>query len=276
MKHVALMAAGLMALAATQPAGAADIPMKARPAPVMAPVANWTGCYIGANLGGGWARSRDTWTGITEGAGAFATGAATVIPAAANADLSRAGFIGGGQIGCNYQFNSFLLGAEADIQYTDFSVSRTAVSLGNTNGGPATIVPGNINESFTSRWLSTFRGRAGFIAGPALFYVTGGAAIADMQLNDQLCFPTAAVPICNTAGFSGTRLGYTVGGGIEYMFAPNWTVKAEYLYVDFGNISTNSLAAAIAGGPPPFPGATITHNHRVTENLARFGFNYKF
>ena len=92
-----------------------------------------------------WARDRVTWGGIAESATAFAAGAATVLPAAANADYTGSGFIGGGQIGYNYQMNSFVLGAEVDAQYTGIRGSRNTVSLGNTNGGPATIVPGNIS-----------------------------------------------------------------------------------------------------------------------------------
>src|SRR4051812_40726841 len=176
MKRALQIALSLLAVSAVE-AGAADIPMKAPPrAQVMAPVANWTGCYIGGNVGGGWARDRVTWTGINEAGAAFSGGAAPGIPAAANADLNGTGFVGGGQIGCNYQFNTFLLGAEVDAQYTGFRATRNTTSL-----GTATIVPGTISESFESKWLATFRGRAGFVMGPALFYVTGGAAIADAK-----------------------------------------------------------------------------------------------
>jgi len=243
---------------------------------MMAPVMTWTGCYIGGNAGGGWARNTATWTGITEGPTAFAAGAATVVPAAANGDYNGSGFVGGGQIGCNYQTGMFVLGAEVDAQYTGIRGSRNAVSLGNTNGGPATIVPGTITESFESKWLATFRGRAGIASGQWLFYVTGGAAIADVTFNDQLCFGvTAAVPGCNTSSAQNNRLGWTAGGGIEWMFAANWTAKVEYLYVDLGTTSSTSLLVATAGGSP-FPNAFITHNNRFAESIARVGLNYKF
>ena len=276
MKRALVAGLSILAFSAVQ-AGAADLPRKApQMVPVMAPVMTWTGCYIGGNVGGGWARDRATWGGITESATAFAAGAATVLPAAANADYTGSGFIGGGQIGCNYQMNSFVLGAEVDAQYTGIRGSRNTVSLGNTNGGPATIVPGNISESFESKWLATFRGRAGFTTGPVLFYVTGGAAIADVKFTDSLCFPTAAIPACGTANSSNSRLGWTVGGGIEWMFAPNWTVKGEYLYVDLGTTSSTMLLTPLAAIANPFPNATIATNHRFTENIARLGVNYKF
>jgi outer membrane immunogenic protein len=276
MNRAILAGLSVLAFSAVQ-AGAADIPMKAAAvAPMIAVAPTWTGCYIGGNAGGGWARNSATWTGVTEGGTAFATGAATVVPAASNGDYNGTGFVGGGQIGCNYQIGAFVLGAEADAQYTGIKGSRAAVSLGNTNGGPATIVPGTIAESFDSKWLATFRGRAGIASGQWLFYVTGGAAVADVTFNDQLCFgATAAVPGCNTSSVKNNRLGWAFGGGIEWMFANNWTVKAEYLYVDLGTTSATSLFTA-AGGGNPFPQATITHNNRFVESIGRVGLNYKF
>ena len=277
MKHALAIGIGVATLAAL-PAFAADIPVRIpTKAPVMvAPVSNWSGCYIGANAGATWGRSDTTWTGITESPTGFAAGAATVIPAAANARFGNTGFVGGGQIGCNYQNGSLVLGVEADAQYTGLNVTRTAVSLGDTNGGPPTITPGNITENFQSRWLSTARARAGFAAGPWLFYATGGLAVANVKFFDQICAPTAAIPGCATASIGTTRLGWTVGGGIEWMFASNWTAKAEYLYVDLGSAASVSQYTPTAGGVNPFTAAFITHNHRFTENIVRVGLNYKF
>jgi outer membrane immunogenic protein len=262
-------------LGGIQGSSAADLPLKAPP-PAVA-VYNWTGCYIGGNAGGAWARSRDSWTGITETpAGAFAAGAATVIPAAANANLKPDGVEVGGQIGCNIQKGAHVFGVEGDIQYTDLDTTRTAVSLGNTNGGPPTIVPGNIAETFTSHWLSTIRGRVGYATGPALLYVTGGVAIADLRLTDQLCFPAAGVPTCNNASISDTRVGWTVGGGVEWMLKNNWSIKGEYLYVDLGSATSTSTSIVTATGLPiALPNNTITHNHDLTENIVRVGLNYK-
>jgi outer membrane immunogenic protein len=269
-----LGAVAALALAAPLAAHAADLPVKA---PYIAPVyVGWSGCYLGGNAGVDWSRSNFNWTGVTESATAFAPGAATVIPAAANARLTSTGFTGGGQVGCNYQTGFLVFGVEGDINYTGLNGSRTAVSLGNTNGGPATIVPGNITESFSSHWLSTIRGRLGFASGHWLFYGTGGLAIANVSFADQICFPTAAVPICNTAASSTTRLGWAAGGGIEWMFAPGWSAKAEYLHADLGSVSYASLATGIGTGATPFPGATIQHGHNLTEDLVRVGVNWHF
>lgn len=245
-------------------------------------VPSWTGCYVGINLGGVTGSDKDRWTGITESAGGiaspggqnsgFAVGAATVLPAAANATLNGSGLTGGGQFGCSVQGGSWVWGAEADIQYTGLEGNRAATSLGDTNGGPATIVPGQISESFSSRWLSTVRGRLGYAMGPVLFYGTGGVAIADVHYADQVCFPTAGIPGCNAASSNVTPVGFAVGGGIEWEFAPMWSVKAEYLFVDLGTTSFDSTFVSTQ----TFTSATITHNHHLTENLGRVGLNVRF
>lgn len=273
MKKSVLGLAGIAALI-TSSAFAANLPVKAPPPPPP-PVSNWTGCYVGATAGGNWGDSAFSWTNITEAPTAFAAGAATVLPAAADARLRSSNFTGGGEIGCNYQTGIFVVGVEGDIEYTGLSANRTAVSLGDTNGGPPTIVPGNIAESFSSNWLSTLRGRLGIANGAWLFYGTGGLAIADVSYSDQVCFPAAALPTCNTASSSGTRTGWAAGAGIEYKLTSNWSIKAEYLYADLGNTSYNSIATT-ATGATPNPGATITHNHTLEDNIARVGLNWHF
>jgi outer membrane immunogenic protein len=237
---------------------------------------SFTGCYIGANGGAGWANSSFSWTNITENpATAFNTGAATVLPEAADASLDRAGFLIGGQVGCNYQPGWLVVGVEGDFDYMNSNVGRTVVSLGNSNGGPPTIVPGNISESFSTDWLSTVRGRVGVASGAWFYYATVGLAIAKASFSDQLCFPSALTPTCNTASWSGTREGWVAGGGVEWKLAPAWSTKLEYLYADFGNSSYNSIATTTAG-TTPFPDATITHVHSFNENIIRIGVNYQF
>src|ERR1051325_721001 len=137
MRHALAIGIGVATLAAL-PAFAADIPVRIpTKGPVMvAPASNWSGCYIGANAGATWGRSDTTWTGIIESPTAFAAGAATVIPAAANARLGNTGFVGGGQIGCNYQNGSLVLGVEADAQYTGLDVTRSALVPGGAHTAP--------------------------------------------------------------------------------------------------------------------------------------------
>jgi outer membrane immunogenic protein len=107
--------------------------------------------------------------------------------------------------------------------------------------------------------------------GPVLFYGTGGVAFADVRYADQVCFQNAGIPGCNTASSNETRIGFAAGGGIEWEFAPSWSVKAEYLFVDLGTTNFDS-----AFSDPTFTSATITHNHHLTENLGRVGLNVRF
>jgi hypothetical protein len=208
---------------------------------------------------------------------AFAAGAATVLPAAVNADYSATGFVGGGQIGCNYQMGSFVLGGEADAQYTSFRGSRGAVSLGNTNGGPATIVPGIIAESFESNWWQPFRGRAGFTTGPILFYVTGGAAWANSSSRIRFASRPPqfrpAPPVPTTIPVSAGR-----------WWRPRVDVRSEL--VGQGRIpvrrSRDGFIRPVWGRrlrPSPIRSRTRssrTNHHASLENIARLGLNYKF
>ena len=259
------------------PAMAADMPVKAPvlKAPPVVAAYSWAGCYVGGTVGADRGSSRFSWTGITESATAFAAGAATVLPAAANARLGDTGITGGGEIGCNFQSGAFVYGVEGDWEYTGLSANRTATSLGLGNGGNPAIVPGAITESWKSSWLATVRGRAGFAVDRVLFYGTGGVALANVKYFDQNCFGAPAAPSCNTGTISNTRAGWVAGGGVEWAVSGNWSIKGEFLHVDLGTTTNTSLFVANAGGNP-FPNAFITHNHRLTEEIARAGLNYKF
>ncbi len=157
---------------------------------------NWQGLYFGANAGYGWGNDNSAnYDGFGGGAGS----------------LNPSGWFGGGQIGYNAQFNWLVLGLEADLQGADINDSS---SMNFTN------VQTDID------WFSTVRGRIGYAAGPTLIYFTGGWAFAD--LNQSVTAPGVAMSKDEIA------TGYTLGGGLEWQFAPNWSLKTEYLYVDLG------------------------------------------
>ena len=252
----------IAALAGSATANAADMarPYVKAPAPVLAPVYSWTGLYVGANVGGVWAKDDVTWAANPA---AFGAGFTPVLNASGTGGIEAAGVTAGGQIGFNYQVSPmWLLGVEADINYTDLSASRTVAV-------PPPGVPGTfVTSTFESKWLATVRGRAGILATPALLlYGTGGVAFAEVKTSDFAFF--AFDGSTNAAASSTTRTGWTAGAGAEWGFAPNWSAKVEYLYVDLGSVryvSPNTLTAA----------ATINHEHRVTENLVRVGVNYRF
>ena len=242
-----------------KPAVAADLPTKTPPPPVTL----WTGCYGGGNIGGVLANANFTWTPNPAGfpiSGADLTDFGTDL-------LHGAGVTGGGQVGCNYQGGLLFWGAEADFGYTGVNISRNVTT-------PGVNAPQfEVSESVKSDFLTTIRGRLGMVSGPNgswIYYVTGGAAVANIQFGDQACFPLGEGG-CNAASANQTKLGWTVGAGAEWAFAPRWSVKAEYLYVDLGTItytSTNSL--------PINPLATIAHSHTLTENIGRIGLNWHF
>jgi outer membrane immunogenic protein len=227
-----ILMAGAFALAAGGQAFAADLPMPAPPVPPPAyvpvlPVYNWTGFYIGINSGGTFGNSN--WTDPSP-----------AFPPTGNFTVN--GFLIGGTIGGNYQIGSFVLGVEGDGDWsniigTTFNTSCVAVGC-----------------QTKSNWLATVRGRAGWAWDRVLFYGTGGAAFANVQA------AAGAFPF-----MSATQTGWTAGAGVEYAFAPNWTAKVEYLFVDLANAACGTVNCG---------GTTTTVS--LNENVIRGGINFKF
>ncbi len=239
---------------------AADMPLKAPPVPVVVPY-SWTGCYIGVNAGGAWGRMREDWDPNPAG---FPTSGPSLI-ANGSGSYDGDGWVGGGQIGCNWQTQSIVWGVEGDIDYSGLTGSRDVAVP-----AAGAVAAYSIHEDFRSRWLATVRGRVGWAIDRVLLYVTGGLAVSDIRTTDTAVFPASAT--FNSVTATTTRAGWTVGGGIEWAFLPHWSIKAEYLYVDLGSFSTTSANS----NPGAFPLSTIVHNHNLTENIARLGLNFKF
>jgi outer membrane immunogenic protein len=226
MKKLLLGAAALIAFAA--PAVAADMPAHAY---TKAPI--YTPPQVIYN-----------WTGFYIGGhvgGAFAGD---------NSLLGNSGrFMGGVQGGADYQFaNNFVIGAEA--QYSWLSSNNSNV-----------VFPGTTLVSANNNQLGSVTGRVGYAWGPALLYAKGGFAWRD---NPNIGVTVGGVP----AAFTTTgpqNNGYTVGAGLEYMFAPNWSAKAEYQYYNFGSTT-------FTGGPAPIVGSRF----RDDEHTVKVGVNYRF
>jgi outer membrane immunogenic protein len=242
------------------------------PAPVAA-VYDWTGFYIGGNVGYSWGRSNDNST--------FANGAGTVLftnYSKTNLD----GVVGGGQIGYNWQVQNWVLGLESDIQGTDekgsrsFSCPTGVCSLGTflnivlPNGvllfTPGPAVPGTTSQKID--WFGTVRGRAGVLVDPkVLVYATGGLAYGEVKTSETV----GIVPTVFSS--TTTNVGWTIGAGVEGVLGGNWTAKLEYLYIDLGKASgtyTTPLTA-LGGGF-----LTSSYSSRITDNVLRVGVNYKF
>jgi outer membrane immunogenic protein len=227
MKKLLLGAAAYIVFAA--PAFAADLrPRTYTKAPVYtAPEAvyNWTGFYIGGHVGGAFAGNNSL-------------------------QGSDARFLGGVQGGFDYQFaTNWVLGAEAQYSWLGGNSGSGVVFPGGT------LVTGNTNQ------LGSATGRLGYAFGPALLYAKGGYA---WRGNDNLGVSVGGLPVAFTTN-GNHRDGYTVGAGLEYMFAPNWSVKGEYQYYNFGS-------TAFTAGPAPIIGARF----RDDEHTVKLGINYRF
>lgn len=263
MKKTYILAA-LAALLSTSAVYASDLQTKT-PRYVQSPffqAPNWAGFYVGLNGGGGHALGNHTL------AGGNAVSSAVIDAGFVPSSLNTSGIGGtfGGQIGYNYMFNALLVGAEADFGWTNF---------GGADGQSITIGPANLatNAQSNLRWLGTVRGRLGYTIAPTtLIYVTGGLAFGRVTGETSVVLtapaPFGAAAVLDT---SATKTGWTVGAGLEQVLgASNWSVKAEYLYVDLGSIGGN-LAADVNGTPVSFDASQRSQYH-----IARIGVNYRF
>jgi outer membrane immunogenic protein len=238
MKHLAQTACmALLALAAV-PASGADLGRMPTKAPVAAPIApavTWTGCYIGGNVGGGWAREKYT-DPLAPAAEAFL------------GSHTASGVVGGGQVGCDYQFGQFVIGARGMFDAADLKGNH--------------LLPGE-GDVFDTRipWFATATGRLGWAFQPNfLLYVKGGGAwkrqeetITDLGVVEGVA--------------RRDRSGWDVGGGFEWQFFPGWSVFAEFNYMDFGT----KRISFTAPGAAPFP-----LDIREQISMAVVGVNWRF
>jgi outer membrane immunogenic protein len=279
MKKLMLASAGLAALAVAAPAMAADLP--AAPvykAPVVVPmqIYDWTGFYVGLNAGYSWGRSATDFT--FAGFPLF------------SATQNLNGWVAGGQAGYNWQFNrNWIFGIEADLQATGQkgtlnAVAGPACTAAGIPGTPAVVTTCATSTASLEQklpWLGTGRLRLGFLpADHWMLYVTGGVAVAEVETDASLTtttttstsingvtFPGATTTALALANANTTRVGWTVGGGAEWVISGPWTGKLEYLYVDLGNVSNTYTVAGV-----PF----LTTSSHVTDNIVRVGLNYRF
>jgi len=227
MKKLLLGAAACIAFAA--PAFAADLPARTyTKAPAYtAPevVYNWTGFYIGGHIGG-------------------------AFPGDNSLEGSNGRFLGGVQGGFDYQFaTNWVIGAEAQYSWLT------------GNSGNGVLFPAGTLVTATTDQIGSVTGRLGYTWGPALLYAKGGYA---WRGNDNVGVSLGGVPVAFTT-VGNHKDGYTVGAGLEYMFAPNWSVKGEYQYYNFGSTS-------FTGGPAEIIGARF----RDDEHTVKLGVNYRF
>ena len=234
--------AAAIGLAASQ-ASAADLPRRA-PAyiPPAPPPITWTGCYIGANIGGIFGRREAD----------FSFG---------NLSSDNSGFAGGGQIGCDYQFvgTGWVIGFRNMFDGTSLSRDATITSA---LGDVATV-------NFKNNWFDTLTGRIGYSFTPDwLWYFQGGAAwaknSADVTINGF-----------DVGSFSNTRTGWTIGGGVEWRFAPQWSAFLEGNYMDFGG-RDGTLFTPVGFLAPTVCQFGCAWSTKTTATTVLVGLNYRF
>lgn len=269
-----------VAITFAQIASAADLPVKA-PVVAAAPVYNWTGFYVGANIGGGWG-NHDV-DGYTPNDPAMVSWFTAFGPPP-SLSLNSSGVIGGFQLGYNWQFNrNWLVGLETDFDGSGVKGSTSTVAnlLGST-------VPATTTADERLKWFGTVRARLGYLpADNILAYVTGGFAYGRVERNGSYSNSSggvflASVPpflftcgpgqTCLAGSSNDTATGWTVGGGIEYAVWQRWTVRAEYLYLSLGAKSVTETALFFPGSLP----ASFNANFKTNINVARVGLNYRF
>jgi outer membrane immunogenic protein len=264
-----ILAASVLALSATS-AWAADMaPRPYTKAPVMVdPVYSWTGWYIGGNVGYGFGRSgADTVLDPTSSWAIESPAFRNELIGLSNQRYSPQGVVGGGQVGYNYQVGSWVFGLEADINAS--GMSKT-IALSGLNGG---FITRNFTETTKSDWFATVRPRLGYAVNNTLWYATGGLAVGDVQGSWTLLSSNG---YNKTGSGSETKVGWTVGAGVEHAFQPNWTVKLEYLYTDLGSISYNSTYLPGSTFAPPGFNYRENISQDFTFHTVRVGLNYKF
>lgn len=237
---------------------AADLPVKA-PIYKAPPVAvyNWTGFYLGGNVGWGLEHLDVTNVGTIN---------STNFPAGYSSSADLDGVLGGVQAGFDWQFNpNWLVGIGGDYDWS--GIKGDSDNIGAVNSA----VVSHIHR--TTPWLATLTGRVGFVANDWLLYAKGGAAWARAK-SDSYTTNAAGATTTTTTGEE-TRTGWTVGGGVEYRFAPHWSALLEYDYMDFGTETVSQLVT-MGTSAPVLTGVTLLRDSTLHVNVVKAGVNFRF
>lgn len=282
MKKLAL-AVSVLAIGAVS-ASAADMAPVYTKAPVVVPAAvyDWTGFYIGGDVGWFGARQNATTTPFPAGFGVPAIGGDGIagfgiLPTSQN--LNTNGALGGVHAGYNWQFGKALVGIEGDAMWLGASASNSQTTLDTFSGVPRP--DGTMALSEDNRWLASARGRLGYVGGQWLGYVTGGAAWTSTSGSATFTPMPGAFsppPTTSSASFGGTRTGYVVGAGVEWAATSNWLFRIEYLHYGFSGDSTQ-LPLVITPGNGCTPKGTCGWNVATSHldvDTVRVGVSYKF
>jgi outer membrane immunogenic protein len=253
-RNILLASVAAMALGGSA-ALAADLPSRAPPPVYLPPVPifSWTGIYIGGQVGYAWTSGNNNFSGFDPFTGTFLTTSIGGTPS---------GVIGGANVGYNYQINQWVLGLEGSVDGTSLKNTSAAVFADGTT----------LTAQSTADIQGSIRGKIGVAWDRALIYGTGGVAFGGFKTDVTLA-NTGALnggnPFFANGNVSSTRVGWTVGGGIQYAVTNNWSVFAEYRYTNFGSIRENNFGLLPTG-------AFFNGNRQINQNQVQVGFDYKF
>jgi outer membrane immunogenic protein len=289
MKKLFAVSVTLVFLESMGAALAVDIPMPAHKAPPAAAAYYWNGFYIGASGGYGWSDGRnadtslspvgnDASSGILFGSNFF-DAALSAIPTSLN--TRSKGFLGGAQVGYNSQMGLFVSGIEADFSGGSVKGSDSETGVAIATGGMGSFpFPIEATTRNDLDFFGTFRGRLGVTPlDRVLIYATGGLAYGHAtSATTTSDVPTGftATPAFGSA--SGMLTGWTAGGGFEsgFSFAPNVSLKVEYLYYDLGQLNYSLSPSIVANNVPDFLGTITTHvSSTFKGNIVRLGLNLR-
>ena len=248
------IAAGAVLILGTQ-AQAADIARPVYKAPVVAPAFNWSGFYVGGHAGWGWGKGDGELVRYVPPV----AGAAPPIAIGTVRVNDRDGFLGGAQVGFNWQApnSPWVLGIEADGSWTDASTQSTVAGAG-----------GLLNTTLSdTNWYASITGRIGYAWGMSLLYVKGGAGFMDVDYQSR---SVAGGGTFLSNAVSDTRSGWLIGAGFEQAIASGWSWKVEYNYIDFAS-ETYSFTTTTGAGSN-----TATNDLTEAAHLVKVGVNFRF
>jgi outer membrane immunogenic protein len=246
---------------------------------VPAAAQDWTGIYLGAHGGYGWGEHEGTGTYTDPTWQPCVDGCAVLTPEVGKLDLE--GGFGGAQIGANLQSGAFVFGIEGDGSWG--SIEGDGSFASDVNGNGAADYTWNISTK--AEWLATLRGRVGVLVTPTLLlYGTGGVAWAGLSSDEEvICHAEQCLagndPVTVRAKSSETAVGWVAGLGGEWRFAPNWSLKAEWLHHDFGDVDSHFKGTAYPDNDPIPAMAGYTNDSfpgSIVIDTAKVGLNYKF
>jgi outer membrane immunogenic protein len=278
----------IFVLAVSGPGFAADIAVKA-PLPVPTPVYSWTGWYVGGNLGASFGHANTDFnaTPVTPTVGGLPI---AIVPGVAGSDTEHpSGFIGGGQIGYNWQYSPLIVvGLEADFQGAlERDTNNLSQPFSAIEGGALITSTALTNYTTQIDWFGTVRGRIGYVwgtNGDVLTYVTGGLAYGEVKINGTSTVSVGAFSLTQSIGQSQVNTGWVVGWGTEghlpgnlIPIPGNWTWKIEGLYMDLGTLDATGVTSGASApvGTGVTGGQVATHT-RFTDGILRAGLNYQF